>query len=271
MNMQRRKILRMLSHRMITFPLLTPAILGYILTRDSRCLDVFYSVRSLSHSVFMRNGLRMARIGGLGMIFPSGEDPIFDNIWLREVYYPYSPGREDVVFDVGAHMGFFSLKVAKQVKEVIAFEPDPQTFKFLLSNIEYNGLSNVKAFNYALGDRNCEVSLKRAYGYRRTRITENNTGYKVRMKTLDTLVKELEVTPNVIKIHAEGYEMKVLDGARSTLARSRPQLMIAAYHYPTASEDITKYLSELRFKCFTYQVPLALQKAKETYLYASSA
>lgn len=178
MNMQRKEISRMLIHRMITFPLLTPAILGYILTGNSRCLDVFYSVRSLSHSIFMRN---------------------------------------------------------------------------------------------ARAHRNCDVYLKRAYGYRRTRITENNTGYKVRMKTLDTLVKELRVTPNVIKIHAEGYAMRVLDGARSTLTRSKPQLMIAAYHYPTASEEIAKCLSKLRFKCFIYQVPLALQKAKETYLYASSA
>lgn len=261
----------MLIHRVITYPLLTPAILGYMLTRDSRCLDVFYSIRSMFHGIPLRNGLRMARCKGMSIIFPSLEDPSFDDVWLREVYYPYLPGREDVVFDVGAHMGFFTVKIAGYVKEVIALEPDPYNFRFLLTNIKHNELSNVKTFNYALGDRDCDVFLKRGYGYGRTRTTESNTGYKVRMKTLDTLVKELGTTPDVIKVDVEGYEIKVLHGAKYTLTRFKPKLIIAAYHYPAESKDIVKYLSELGFRCFIYYVPLVLQKAKETYVYASSA
>ena len=268
MNTQRSNVLRMLIHRLITYPLLAPAILGYTLARSSRCLDVFYSIRSMFHGIPMRNGLRMARYKGVSMIFPSREDPSFDDVWLREVYYPYLPGREDVVFDVGAHMGFFTLKVAKQVKEVIAFEPDPWNFKFLLTNIRYNDLLNVKAFDYALGDSECDVFLERGYGYCRTRITERNTGYKVRMEPLDTLVKWLGTTPDVIKMDVEGYEMKVLNGARSILARFKPKLIIAAYHYPTESEDVVNYLSELGFRCFIYHIPLVIQKSKETYVYA---
>lgn len=223
------------------------------------------------HGIPLKNGLRMARYKGMSMIFPSLEDPCFDDVWLREVYYPYLPGGEDVVFDVGAHMGFFTVKVAAYVKEVIAFELDPYNFRFLLTNIKHNELSNVKTFNYALGDRDCDVFLKRGYGYGRTRITESNTGYKARMKTLDTTVKELGTTPDVIKLDVEGYEMKVLHGAKYTLTRFKPKLIIAAYHYPTESKDIVKYLSELGFRCFIYYVPLVLQKVKETYVYSSSA
>jgi len=216
----------------------------------------------------MRNGLRIAKYKGMSIIFPSREDPSFDDIWLREVYYPYKPRRKDVVFDIGAHMGFFTAKVARHVKEVIAFEPDPYNFRFLLTNIKHNELSNVRAFNYALGERDCNTFLKRGYGYGRTKVTESNTGYKVKMKTLDTLVKEQEITPGVIKLDTEGYEIKVLHGARFTLARFRPKLVIACYHYPKEPEDVVKYLSELGFSCFIYQVPLVLQKVKETYVYA---
>ncbi|MGB9694171.1 MAG: FkbM family methyltransferase, partial [Fervidobacterium sp.] len=255
-------------HRVVTYPLLTPTIIGYILTKDAKFLDIFYSIRSMLHGFPMKNGLRIAKYAGMRIIFPSGEDPSFDDVWLREVYYPYLPKLEDTVVDVGAHMGFFTLKVAKAVKEVIAFEPDPYNFSFLVANIKYNNLSNVRPFNCALGNRDCDAFLKREEGYGRTRITEENTGQKARIKTLDSVVNELGISPDVIKIDTEGYEMKVLEGAMSTLIHFKPNIIIAAYHYQNESRDVVKYLSELGFKCLVYQVPLVLQKVKETYVYA---
>jgi len=261
-------VLRMLIHRVVTYPLLIPTIISYTLTKDARYLDVLYSIRSMLHGIPMKNGLRIAKYAGMRIVFPSGEDPSFDDVWLRQVYYPYLPRLEDTVVDVGAHMGFFTLKVAKAVKEVFAFEPDPYNFSFLVANIKYNNLSNVRLFNCALGDRDCDGFLKRGEGYGRTRISEDKAGKKIRIKTLDTVVNELGISPNVIKIDAEGYEMKVLKGAKSTLVRFKPNIMIAAYHYQNESLDVVKYLSELGFKCFVYQVPLTLQKVKETYVYA---
>lgn len=260
--------LRRIAHRVFTYPVLIPVILAYVLTKDSRMLDLFYSIRSIPHGFPMSNGLRLAKYKGNTILFPSKEDPSFDDVFLRDVYYPYKPQHKDVVVDIGAHMGFFTVKVAKQVKEVIAFEPDPYNFKFLSANIEYNKLSNIRAFNYALGDRDGYMFLKRSYGYGRTRLTESNTGYQVRVKPLDDLVKELGITPNVIKIDTEGYEMKVLEGAKSTLTRCKPNLIIASYHYPDETRDVVKYLVQNGFHCFIYYIPLALQKMKETYVYA---
>ena len=263
--------LRRIVHRVMTYPLLAPVILAYMLTKDVRMLDLFYSIRSIPHGFPMGNGLRLAKYKGNRMIFPSREDPNFDDVWLRDVYFPYIPQSDHTVIDVGAHMGFFTVKVAKQVKEVIAFEPDPYNFKFLSMNIEYNRLSNVRAFNYALGDRNSNLFLRRSYGYGRTRLTETNTGYKVRVESLDTTVKELKVTPNVIKIDTEGYEMKVLEGAKSTLTRCKPKLIIASYHYWDESKDVVNYLVRMGFHCFIYYIPLALQKTRETYIYSESS
>ena len=63
------------------------------------------------------------------------------------------PEPNDIVFDVGAHMGFFTLKVAKHVKEVIAFEPDPYNLHYLLFNVKLNKLTNVRVFRLALGEK----------------------------------------------------------------------------------------------------------------------
>jgi len=239
----------------------------YSLTTDKKpVLDAFYLVRGFPHG-YLKGKVRIASYNGLRMVFPFEEDPSFDDVWLRNVYYPYVPRSSHTVIDVGAHMGFFTLKVARQVKEVIAFEPDPQNFMFLVQNIKYNNLSNVKAFNYALGERDCDIFLERKYGYGRTRVTRNNTKIRAEMKTLDTLVNQLDLHPDVLKIDVEGYELQVLKGAKKVLACFKPNLIIAAYHYPAESKEIANYLSEFGFKCFYYHVPLVLQKANETYVW----
>lgn len=253
-------------HRLITYPVLTPLGIAFALTKDCRFLDKFYSVRSLPHGVPLRSGLRLARYEGNWLLFPSREDPNLDDVFLRNVYYPFEPKPDDTVVDVGAHMGFFTVKVAKHVKRVIAFEPDSHSFSFLAQNIKINELSNVSVFNYALGREKAELFLKRSYGDGRTKLTENNTGWAVRVVPLDLVVEEEGITPSVIKIDTEGYEMRVLEGARSTIARHKPQLIIAAYHYPNEAEEVMRYLGRIGIQSSTYHVSLVLQKSKETYV-----
>jgi len=260
--------LREILHRVITYPILTPVIFGYMLTKDSRMLDTFYSIRSIPHGFPMKNSLRLAKYNGNRILFPSREDPSFDDVFLTDVYHPYKPQKKDVVFDIGAHMGFFTVKVGKHVKKLIAFEPDPYNFSFLLLNIEYNALSNVNAFNYALGDRDGYAFLERGYGYGRTRLAETNKGYRVLVRTLDAIVEESRIIPSVIKIDAEGYEMKVLKGAKYTLACYKPRLILACYHYRYQSRDVVKYLIRMGYNCLIYHVSLPLQKFKEAYVYS---
>jgi FkbM family methyltransferase len=58
----------------------------------------------------------------------------------------------DTVVDVGAHVGAFSLTLARKYPflRVYAVEPDPVSFSQLTRNIELNGLTNVVAVNKAL-------------------------------------------------------------------------------------------------------------------------
>lgn len=58
----------------------------------------------------------------------------------------------DVFIDVGAHIGKYTILVAKIVgKEglVIAIEPNPENYETLLENIKLNNLKNVIAVNIA--------------------------------------------------------------------------------------------------------------------------
>ncbi len=54
----------------------------------------------------------------------------------------------DVVVDIGAHIGYYTLLAARTVGKdgkVFAFEPDPDNYALLVKNVEMNGYNNVTA------------------------------------------------------------------------------------------------------------------------------
>ena len=57
---------------------------------------------------------------------------------------------EDVWLDIGAHIGAFTLRAAKDVKAVIAVEPDEDNFRVLCESIRLSGLKNVLPIKAAI-------------------------------------------------------------------------------------------------------------------------
>ena len=261
-------VLRRAVSMAMSYPVSLPIFAAYFLSRNSKALDLFYTIRSMTHGIPIGKGLRLARIKGLWLVYPSREDPNFEDVFLRDVYHAFVPVQDDVVFDVGAHMGFFTTKIAKQVKKVVSFEPDSVNYRFLLANISLNSISNISSMNCAVGKENGFLFLENNYGHGRTKTTDTKTGRKVIVRTIDSLTKELKLTPSLIKIDTEGYESNILFGALSTLSKSKPKLLIAAYHYPNEAREIAEYLTRRGYCCYLYTVPLTLQSDRETYIYA---
>jgi FkbM family methyltransferase len=233
-------------------------------------LDTFYRIRGAIHG-YSRGQLRIAKYNGLMITFPFNEDPAFDDVWIRDVYQEYTPKKDDVVIDVGAHMGFFTLKIVNDVKQIIAVEPDPVNFKFLKYNAALNGVEDrVVLCNIALGRENGRIFLDRSsYGYGRSKSTTEKTNYSSEMLTLDTLVKEKMLSSvNLVKIDTEGFEPDVLEGAAETLGKYRPDLIIAAYHFPKEYSMLAHFLENRGYSVFFYCMPLFLFGGKEVYLYA---
>lgn len=266
---------RTFSHRVITYPFLVPAIVAYSLVKPTFykriVLDAFYLIRGLPHG-YTRRGLRIASFGNMKITFPLNEDPAFDDVWLRDVYFLYRPKIDHIVIDVGAHMGFFTLRIARNVEKVVAIEPDPTNFIFLTLNVRQNELQQkVTLCNLALSQNDGLAFLDRnGYGYGRSKITTERTKYLTKTRRLDSLAAEIALTSvDLIKIDTEGSELDVLKGAEEILCKYKPDLLIAAYHFPNEHLMIAGYLRKHGYSVFCYSIPLALSFNKETYLYAT--
>ncbi|MER8629837.1 FkbM family methyltransferase [Mesorhizobium opportunistum] len=140
---------------------------------------------------------------------------------------------EAVVFDIGSNIGMTAVIAAKRgAAKVYAFEPDPNVFPFLLDTIKANA-ALVDAHNIALGSKKGTLSFfsNPDSASASHLVTENTLGHspthKVEMSTFDAFVTSRQIDRiDFIKIDVEGFEIDVLWGARETIPRLKPSLLI---------------------------------------------
>jgi len=142
--------------------------------------------------------------------------------WIR-------PG--DVVLDVGAANGYYTLLAAQLVGEtgqVIAFEPDPKNAAFLRQHIQRNGWKNVTVLQAAVGDREGVVNFACGTGTGTGRITSEGDR-QVALVRLDDVTRDCASPPTHVKIDVEGAEMQVLAGAERLLREASPILFLSTH------------------------------------------
>ncbi len=134
--------------------------------------------------------------------------------------------KEDtVVFDVGANMGYYSVRIAQKARlgKVYSFEPDPGNFGILTKNIALNQLTNVMARNVALSDKADVLRLwKHPFNVGDYRLY-NDGDFKeyvdVPTISLDSVIPE---RVDLVKIDVQGYEYFVFNGGKKLLSKHHP-------------------------------------------------
>ncbi|GAI83002.1 unnamed protein product [marine sediment metagenome] len=79
-----------------------------------------------------------------------------DEIFFKRVYTPNDLpiGSDDIVVDIGANIGIFTILAASRTRNVIyAFEPFPENVEFLNHNIYTNGFHNIITHTVAVSDK----------------------------------------------------------------------------------------------------------------------
>jgi hypothetical protein len=126
------------------------------------------------------------------------------------------------IIDVGANIGTYTLGFRQHSNAaIIAFEPDPETFRLLSETLVFNAVANVS-------DDSDTVTVS-----------------VVRLD--DRLARAGRI--GLIKIDCEGYEWHVLDGCRDILRTQRPVLFVELHprliaHYGHSLQDVCNLLRE---------------------------
>ncbi len=147
-----------------------------------------------------------------------------------------TPG--DIVYDVGAHIGFMSVCAARLGAVVYAFEPVPENAARLRGNASLNELE-IHVVEVAVWAEPGAVELVSGGSDFEHRATP---GHGTPCISLDEFAERGRL-PAVIKLDVEGAEAEVLRGARRLLAEVHP-LLVCELHGPGMRDTVEELLGD---------------------------
>lgn len=165
--------------------------------------------------------------------------------------------------DIGANFGYHTVTMGLLTKEkgkVFAFEPMQLFFNQIKANLYLNGLTNVKIFKNAVGNKEENIFISEPninpnhpiINHGITSITKHGTiGNKqdiVKMLTIDTISLELPKI-NFIKLDVQGCELLTLQGAKNKILKDNPLLVVEIEHPMLAQfghtpEDLISFIKD---------------------------
>ena len=248
-------------------------IIGYLINiyRKSpvkpfqKSLSKLYEIYKLHN----RNKIVMAEIDGIKYQLDLNE-LIDSSIYYEGCFEPMTTAvinkyvREGMtVLDIGANIGCHTLRFAKLVGgggKVIAFEPMSWAYSKLKHNIELNDFNNIVIEKIALSS----VNQRAQNIYFRSSWTidpgsSSNAKKKedINFITLDEYVRRNKINRiDFIKLDVDGYEYKIIQGARDTLKRDKPLIIIelGIYTLQVVGDniyDLVNALSDIGYKLYS--------------------
>jgi len=201
------------------------------------------------------------------LLFPN-DNAVTSTLYSNQLYEPYlyqflSENHISIegknVIDVGANNGQITVEFAHLVGDtgkVYSFEPQRIIFQQLCGNVFVNGLDNVHAYNMAIGDEDGLTQIEKPDYFQKGPVNFGNihVGVKenyeiVKLHKLDTLQIE---NVSLIKIDVQGFEKKVLIGAKETIKKNRPIIYIEIEEsqlnlYGDTTESVLEVLQSLEY------------------------
>lgn len=198
---------------------------------------------------------------------------------------------EMTVYILGAHIGCLVVPIARSVKKLIAFEPNPEAYFLLDMNLKLNEVRNVTAFNLGTSKSNCVSQFyqnkvnsggskilpiidEEMYHY------DNPKIINVNLINLDLFIKINKFEyPDLLIMDIEGSEYDTLLGAEHTLSKARLLYIELVPHHIINVAGVTladfvsvilKYYSKMyvvddkTFLCTKEQILMTLKSFFET-------
>jgi len=236
-----------------------------------RGLDRFYIVKASAHLLKSQLKSDFVEIDGHKMFL----DPLDSlRLSIKGVYEEFETEivkkiikKGDVVVDMGANIGYYTLIFAKLVGDggkVFAFEPEPANFDLLEKNLEINGYKNVVLVRKAVSIKTGKTKLYLADDNKgsHTLVNANDNGASIEIDSirLDDYFKNYDGKINFIKMDVEGSEVDAIRDLSSFLGKM-DQIKIMTEFSPlmlkkfgTKPEAYIQLLNEFDFDIYDIDV-----------------
>ena len=171
--------------------------------------------------------------------------------------------RGDCFYDVGANVGYYSLLLRHNFRQVYAVEPVPANIRRLKRGLSIRFVRNVRVVPVALSDKNGKAtfyinsdsrtiidnlspsSLLERFEFRSCDHAPDRTyagsPISVETMTFDSLLSEPKA--DLVKIDVEGTEFLVLEGMRESLADQRVRNILVELHDRDRKDELEAILS----------------------------
>lgn len=186
---------------------------------------------------------------------------LINEVLVDQAYYVELPERRPFIIDGGANIGLAILlfKHLHPDSQILAFEPDPDTFALAEKNVAANGLKGVELVNSALSASEGELELCVDPGVpgnlgMSTRPVPNLTGR--RRVPAHRLSSHITRRVDLLKLDIEGVEVDVIEEvAAAGKLEQIDQIVMEYHHHVEPDEDrLGTMLSTLERHGFGYQV-----------------
>lgn len=199
----------------------------------------FYPVKVID--IFIRSHLRpdFTKVLGHKMFLDSKDamrlsikgihEPLETELVQKEIK------KGNVVLDIGANIGYYTLIFAKIVGregKVFAFEPEPGNFALLKKNVEINGYRNVILEQKAVSNKSEKIKLylsDESSGHRIYNIYDGRKSIEIESICLDDYFKYYDGKIDFIKMDIEGAEGGVIQGASSLLQKNKNVKIVSEF------------------------------------------
>jgi FkbM family methyltransferase len=228
-------------------------VVNAIRPRFNAALERFYGRKGLSRTI---HGEPPIRLLPCARLIPEDYEPQVLDLLKRTL----SPGA--VVIDVGANVGISAMMMARWCGpkgHIHAFEPSPTSKRVLTEHLSMNGLADrISVVPAALSDKEGTATFHAVGISGKSALSDANLDstaetFDVPVTTIDTYCESHDIKPSLIKIDVEGFEFSVLNGARKTLRRFRPAILVELHpmNWPSLGIDprwAEAQLAELNYK-----------------------
>jgi len=178
---------------------------------------------------------------------------------MRTIIKKYIPYPRTAL-DVGCHYGFFTKFLASKFNRVHTFDFNNIIQHFMKVNMKKFNVNNVTIHQYGLGHKNEKVAINDnfiswgrviPYGPLGTHVDPSGDDKRYVIKRLDSLeIKDVDL----IMIDTEGYELNVLRGAKKTIQKYKPVLVVEFHNrnlvmkFRYTLSTLEEYLERLGYK-----------------------